>query len=93
MMYKSLINNFLDAIRSNERNVQNKDVRRSIYTAGMAHAYAETIRNIGHDVTCGSFIDNECIRIAHIKIDQITLMKNGEWNSEVLLRLFETITE
>ena len=72
-MYKHLIDEIQGAIAFNLENADRGDVERSYYTAGMAKAYTDVLRGLGHEVEIGTWNDNGCDRIGFVKIDGVFL--------------------
>ena len=70
-MYKHLIDENQGAIAFNLENADRGDVERSYYTAGMAKAYTDVLRGLGHEVEIGTWNDNGCDRIGFVKIDGV----------------------
>lgn len=77
-MYKHLIDEIQGTIAFNLENADRGDVERSYYTAGMAKAYTDVLRGLGHEVEIGTWDDNGCDRIGFIKIDGVVLVKKSK---------------
>lgn len=77
-MYKELIRSIQGAVAFNLENADRSDVERSNYTSGMAKAYTDVLRGLGHKVEIGTWDDNGCNRIGFIQIDGVALVKNSK---------------
>ncbi len=88
-MFRKIIKRIKKTMKINQKAVDDKNIKDSSFTAGVARGYIDILRSMGHEVFFSLWNDGGCDGISYMEIDGVVLICGSEIDHDGYKKLLE----